>query len=273
MQRLKLTLAYMGKRFQGWQIQERVPGAGTGTNPRTVQGVVEEAFAKILGGPEHMVRVHGAGRTDSGVHAVGQVAHVDVPERSKPLDWQLALNGVLPRDVSVVDVEIVDSGFHARFDAQRKIYTYTLWHSRRFVLPHRRGFVWMVDKLDTGAMREAASLFIGEHDFAAFTNAGTVTKTTVRKVLTIKPVRCASTGNMAGGHIPGAPEWPEDTWRFEAQGFLKQMVRNLMGCMVAVGRGKLSIADVQRILEGKDRTQAPMTAPAQGLTLLKIFYP
>lgn len=268
MERLKLTLAYTGKRFQGWQIQERVPGAGTGTNPRTVQGVVEEAFATILGGPEHMPRVHGASRTDSGVHAVGQVAHVDVPERAKPMDWQLALNGVLPRDVSVVRVERVDDEFHARFYSKRKIYTYGLWLSRRFVLPHRRGFVWMVDSLDRDAMLEAAALLTGEHDFAAFTNVGSVTKTTVRQILGIEPVAC-----IQAGHVPGAPEWPEETWRFEATGFLKQMVRNLMGCLVAVGRGKLRPVDVQRILDSKDRTQAPMTAPAQGLTLQRIFYP
>ncbi len=251
MVRLKLILAYSGTHFHGWQIQEYK----TLNRPRTVQECVEDAAAHILG---HPVRVQGAGRTDSGVHAQGQVAHLDIPDEKSDLDWQTALNANLPHDVAVLDAECVSPDFHARFQVREKLYVYSLWLSRRYVLPQRRDFVWPVGPVDIAAMDEAACLLTGTHDFAGFRNQGTETGTTVRTVLEISHTDPGDTLEMV--------------WSFRAEGFLKQMVRNLMGCLVAVGKGKLEPNDVIAIFESKDRTTAPATAPAKGLTLQSVQY-
>jgi len=247
MPRIKLTLAYDGTHFAGWQLQ---------LNARTVQAEVERALGEILGEPP---RVHGSGRTDSGVHAIGQVAHFDCGEDRRDIPWQRALNATLPRDVRVLSAEIVDDEFHARFDALGKTYEYVLWHTREFCLPQRLRYVWDCGPVSFERMEEAAVLFLGEHDFAAFQNVGTPIKSTVRTITDIS-------------RHPGVTEH-ESVWRFTADGFLKQMVRNLMGCLVAVGRGKTTVAQARAILENADRSAAPATAPAQGLSLISVRYP
>ena len=259
--RLKLLVAYKGTRFHGWQIQERKTGAVL----RTVQGCLEQAVGRIAQTP---VRVHGAGRTDAGVHAEGQVAHVDVPEQLAGISWVRALNSLLPSDLAVLQAEPAPLGFHARFSAKSKIYTYSLWLSRRYVLPQRRHYVWALDPLDIAAMDEAAAVLVGEHDFACFRNQGSETETTVRTMRAI--------GRVPSGPPrepdPGRQVWPEMAWSFHADGFLKQMARNIMGCLVAVGRSKMTARDVETLLAGGDRTLAPATAPPQGLTLRQVFY-
>ncbi|MGE4299607.1 MAG: tRNA pseudouridine(38-40) synthase TruA [Desulfovibrionaceae bacterium] len=255
MARLKLIVAYQGTRFHGWQVQACAPGE----EPRTVQGKLEKAFGVILGAP---VRVHGSGRTDAGVHADGQVAHVDVPDARADMDWRRALNANLPRSIVVVEASRAADDFHAQNLAREKIYTYNLWLTRDFVLPKRRHFVWAVGPLDTAAMEAAAALLTGRHDFAAFRNMGTEVQTTVR---TVHGIWREPTG------YPAAPGL-EEVWFFRADGFLKQMVRNLMGCLVAVGRGKLAPDAVAGILASCDRSLAPPTAPPQGLTLKQVFY-
>ncbi|MHC1713301.1 MAG: tRNA pseudouridine(38-40) synthase TruA [Solidesulfovibrio sp.] len=251
MVRLRLTLAYDGTSFAGWQLQAADKG-------RTVQGCLEEALAKLCGRP---VRIFGAGRTDSGVHALAQVAHVDVPESRADLPWRKALNALLPPDVSVVDAAIVPEAFHARFDAVGKVYVYTLWVEPGYVLPWRRPYVWDVGRevpLDVAAMEACAALFVGYHDFAAFQNTGSEVKTTTRLVKGVE-------------RLPGGP--PEVmAWRFRAEGFLKQMVRNLMGALVAVGRGKVLPEDIRSVLMSRQRRLAPATAPARGLCLHTVEY-
>jgi len=246
MARIKLILAYDGTDFSGWQLQSR---------ERTVQGEVETALARLLGGP---VRVHGSGRTDAGVHALGQVAHFDCPDHRADLPWQRALNATLPRDVRVLDAAPVPDDFHARYSAQAKTYEYTLRHEPGYCLPQRRRFVWACGPLDFAAMEAAAALLTGEHDFAAFQNVGTPVKSTVRTL------------HALTRHAPADPL--ESVWRFTADGFLKQMVRNIMGCMVACGRGFLPVPQVRTILESGDRSTAPATAPPQGLTLVSLRY-
>lgn len=251
MPRLRLTLAYDGTHFAGWQLQ--APGLG-----RTVQGCLEEALATLCA---HPVRVHGAGRTDSGVHALAQVAHADVPRSRTGFPWQKALNALLPKDMSVLEAVETDPEFHSRFAAVGKEYRYTLWTEPRFVLPWRRPYVWDVGRrgvLDVAAMDACAGLFAGCHDFAAFQNAGTVVNSTVRQVHGV--VR-----------LPDAPEH-EMVWQFRAEGFLKQMVRNLMGALVAVGRGKVSPEDIRSVLTKGQRSLAPGTAPACGLCLHAVEY-
>ncbi len=259
MTRLKLTLAYVGTRYHGWQTQARPGGADT----RTVQSCIEAAISRITGRP---CRVHGSGRTDSGVHALGQVAHCDVPEDKARVDWLRALNALLPDDVSVLSVESAAEDFHARYDVRAKVYAYSLWLSRRYVFPQRRPFVWVVGELDLAAMDRAATLFVGEHDFAAFQNVGTTVASTVREVQVVTRDWAPPPFGLAGG------EALELVWSFQADGFLKQMVRNLVGCLVAVGRGQLAAEAFSDLLVGRDRTLAPATAPARGLCLCRVIY-
>ncbi len=254
MQRLKLTIAYVGSRFHGWQIQA-TPGK---PHPRTVQQVLEKAAAHILG---RAVHVHGAGRTDSGVHADAQCAHMDVPEEKANFNWRRALNSLLPDDVSVLAVEPAPPGFHAQHSAVKKLYTYRLWLPREYVLPAWRPFVWTCGPVDLAAMEAAACHMTGMHDFASFQNQGTDVQTTVRTVYGIRS--CSE---------PGVPQELLVAWQFEADGFLKQMVRNLMGLLVAVGRGKISADRVAYVLESRNRAHAGVTAPAHGLTLTRVSY-
>ncbi len=251
MPRLRLTVAYDGSGFAGWQLQ--APGMG-----RSVQGCLEEALTRLCGEP---VRVHGSGRTDAGVHALAQVAHVDVPANRAAIPWVRALNAMLPDDVAVTDAAVAADDFHARFDAVGKVYHYTLWTRPGHVLPWRRPYVWDVGRfgpLDEAAMDACAAVFAGFHDFAAFQNAGSEVATTSRLLHVV-------------ARLPR--EVPDETvWRFHGEGFLKQMVRNLMGTLVAVGRGKLSVADVRSILTMGQRTRAPATAPARGLCLHAVEY-
>lgn len=245
--RIKLTLAYEGTDFCGWQLQPK---------DRTVQGEVEKALRTILGVP---TRVHGSGRTDTGVHAMCQVCHFDCDDGRDEFPWIRSLNALMPKDVRVLEADAVPDEFHARYMAREKTYEYVLWHNREFCLPQRRRFVWDCGPVDFGLMEEAAQVLMGEHDFAAFQNVGTDIDSTVRTISDIS-------------RHPGLTEY-ESAWRFTADGFLKQMVRNLVGCMVACGRGKTSVAEVRSILESGDRTKAPATVPPQGLTLMHVEYP
>jgi tRNA pseudouridine38-40 synthase len=244
--RLRLVLAYDGTRFHGWQLQ---------AGDRTVQGVVEKALAVLAGRP---VRAIGSGRTDAGVHALGQVVHADVPHSRAGLPWRRALNSLLPPDVAVVAADGAPPGFHARFSVVRKTYAYTLWTEPEFIHPQRRPYVWACGPVDREAMLAAARECLGRRDFAAMQNVGTDVGSTVRTLETAAP-------------SPGATPF-ETCWRFTADGFLKQMVRNLVGCLVAAGKGKVSPDGVRSLLSEGDRTRAPATAPARGLCLEAVEY-
>lgn len=248
MQRIKLTLAYDGTEFSGWQLQR-------GRGDRTVQGELERVLAQICEGE---VRVHGAGRTDAGVHALGQVAHCDVPGKRADVPWQRALNSKLPDDVRVIEAAAVPDDFHARFSATGKTYTYSLWLGSRYDVPQRRNFSWACGPLDEEAMDAAARCMTGTRDFKCFQNVGTPVKSTIRTVVSI---------TRGPGLFPG-----ETDWVFTADGFLKQMVRNMVGLLVAVGRGRFAPGDVARIIEDRDRAVAYSTAPPQGLTLTRVHY-
>lgn len=249
--RLELRVAYKGTRFAGWQLQKQA----TSNSPKTIQGCLEEAFVAILGQP---CRVQGAGRTDAGVHALAQGAHADVPLEKAGINWLAALNHHLPRDISVTMARPAAKDFHARFSAIGKTYSYHFWLERGWVLPQRRDYVWRLGRLDTDAMRVAAAHFVGEHDFKAFQNQGSEVKTTIRTVHTAEL-------------IP-SDDWPELALRVSGSGFLKQMVRNMAGALAAVGQARIKPAEVVTLLESRDRTMAPATAPAKGLTLLDVAY-
>lgn len=244
--RLKLKLAYDGTDFCGWQLQPDL---------RTVQGELEKAVSRITGTP---VRAHGSGRTDSGVHALAQTVHLDIPESRISVPWQRALNAILPDDISVLEAGYVSSEFHSRYDALEKVYTYTLWTNRKYLIPQRRKYVWDCGFLDFEKVDQGAAFFIGEHDFAAFQNVGTPVKDTVRTLFEIKRTQ----GESSSEYI----------LEFRGTGFLKQMVRNIVGCLVEIGRGKAEPDFVRYLIEGKDRTKAPATAPPQGLCLYDVVY-
>ena len=255
MPRLKLTIAYVGTQYHGWQTQ----ALKTRAPLPTIQSLIEDAVAHVLG---ERVHVHGAGRTDSGVHAEAQVAHLDIPESRARMDWQLALNTLLPRDIRIADALLVPDSFHAQHSAIRKTYEYRLWLSRRYTPPQLYPFVWACGPVDVARMDEASRHLLGTRDFASLKSAGTDLRSTVRTVLSI-------TRTPAGVLAPGCLELD---WRFEADGFLKQMVRNTMGLLVAVGRGKLEPGEIPAILDAQDRRMAPLTAPACGLTMKKVWY-
>lgn len=265
MPRLKLTLAYVGTHYRGWQIQAWKDRP----QPPTVQAEVEKAVNAVAArgaGGLAPIHVQGAGRTDAGVHADAQVAHCDIPDHRAGIDWRRALNTLLPRDIRVVDACLASETFDACFSVTRKAYTYRLWLDPRFTPPRLHPFVWACGPLDMDRFDAAIPPLLGTHDFRSLQNSGTDIKTTVRTIYAIErdPVR-----TEAGALPPGCQEL---CLRFESNGFLKQMVRNITGLLVACGRGKFDPEAIPGLLDACDRRLAPFTAPPQGLTLSQVWY-
>ena len=246
--KLKLTIAYDGTAYQGWQVQK----TGTG-----VQQKVEEALAKLF---PSATRPHSSSRTDTGVHALGMVAHVELPraELKMPLrKVMLALNSFLPRDVRIVAAQRVPAKFNARFDATGKHYRYFVWNHPA-MNPLLRQQAWHVPTpLDISSMRAAAKRLLGRHDFRSF--AATHTYEIEDTVRTLTRLDLRRSGPLL-------------TFFIEGDGFLYKMCRGLVGTLVQLGRGKFAAADLQRMLAAKDRRVAGMTAPAHGLVLWRVFY-
>jgi tRNA pseudouridine38-40 synthase len=247
-QRLKLTLAYDGAPFAGWQSQ-------VGGN--TVQDRVEAALAKVA---KAEIALHGSGRTDAGVHALGQVAHFDAPvdSRMKPADWLRALNANLPPEIRILRAVRAAADFHARFSAQGKTYRYELWTAPALP-PHLHRRAWHVAPTpDFARLREALEIFVGEHDFRAFAanRGGKPVEDTVRR---ISAIRAARSGPL---------------WRitFEGSGFLYKMVRMLTGAAVRVAQGREDIATLRRLIAEPRSGRWSHVAPADGLTLVQVRY-
>ena len=246
--KLKLTIAYHGARYKGWQVQK---------SGITVQQKVEEALKRFFPSVD---RVHSSSRTDTGVHARGMVAHVEVQKdefRIGELKLRLALNAFLPDDVSVTEVKRVPGNFHARFDAAGKQYRYMIWNHPA-LNPLQREVSWHVPReLDFLRMQEGAKFFIGNHDFRAFAvKREYEMRSTIRVVSNCKLYKKDS---ML-------------TCLIEGEGFLYKMCRGIVGTLVEVGLGKLKPVDIRNILKSCDRSQAGMTAPAHGLILWKVMY-
>jgi tRNA pseudouridine38-40 synthase len=245
MRNIKLTIEYDGKNYLGWQVQPK--GA-------TVQGLIEEQLKRLTGETVHLTA---SGRTDAGVHAMGQVAHF---KTQRPMDCstiQRALNGLLPADIVILKVEEVDQDFHARKDCKSKVYEYRILNRSLRSVFHREHAWHIPQRLDLGEMRKATQRLVGEHDFSSFRSVGSPTRTAVRRVI--------------------RAEWKRNrdgvlTFEIEASGFLKQMVRAIVGTLVEVGRKKFSPDDFGAILESRDRTKAGPTAPGRGLFLKKVKY-
>ncbi|MGE0041770.1 MAG: tRNA pseudouridine(38-40) synthase TruA [Vicinamibacterales bacterium] len=241
---IKLTVAYDGTDFAGWQRQAR---------HRTVQAVIEDALEPIAGRP---VVIHGAGRTDAGVHAAGQVASLILERPIAPADLCRALNARLPDDVRVMAAEEAAPDFHARFMARLKTYHYRVC-TLPVLPPLERRTAWHVrGPLDEAAMARAAAALVGEHDFASFQAAGSAVRSTVR-TLTRSAVIAEATGLR---------------YEVAGTGFLRYMVRAIVGTLVEVGRGRRAPDDLPAILAARDRASAGLTAPPQGLVLHGVEY-
>jgi tRNA pseudouridine38-40 synthase len=246
----KLLIQYDGTDFHGWQVQE---------NDRTIQGELERVISTIEG---EQVRVIGSGRTDAGVHADGQVANVILHKPFTPIKLQKAINGNIWRDIRVMNVEQINDEFHARFSAKQKTYIYRVINApamspfwRRFA--HHEG-----RPLDVARMNDAARLFLGEHDWSAFASVHTDGESKVRNVRRF---------NISS-------QWEERAraavieFEITANGFLRYMVRSIVGTLLEVGRGERGLDSVETAIRTGDRKHAGMTATAKGLTLHKVDY-
>ena len=244
MRTLKITLAYDGTRFVGWQRQ---------ADGESIQGLLEDALAKFEGGP---VTAHGAGRTDAGVHAVGQVASARVAFTHDPGTLTRALNAHLPPEIRVLAVEDADERFHARFSATSKTYRYQI-RNTQVGDPFDRLFVWhLPEPLSLEVMTRAAARLVGTHDFLAFRSVGSEIATSVRTVT-------RSEWRHRAGLL---------TYEICGDGFLRHMVRAIVGTLVEIGRGWRQPEDIEALLTGGTRAQAGATAPPHGLFLVSVDY-
>lgn len=228
---LKLLLAYDGTQFAGWQTQK---------NGRTLQETLEQAFRQLTG---KRVPVTGAGRTDSGVHAMGQVAHAKIATRLKPLEIRKALNAILPEDVLIRSVAIAPARFHARYSAQSKLYRYQIWNDPLRPLFGREQMYHVRDRLEIKAMQKAARTLAGHRDFKRFASSGS------------KPLR----STVRTLHLRITKKGPLVTLDFKANGFLYHMARRITGYLLEIGKGKPA-------------PSIPPTAPSKGLCLIEVRY-
>ena len=245
MRNIKLLIEYDGTNYLGWQIQPKGP---------TIQGTIEEKLSLLMG---EMIRLIGSGRTDAGAHAFGQVANFKTQSKMDVRSIQRAMNSLLPPDMVIRKVEEADERFNARREARSKVYEYRILN-RPLRSAFHLGYAWHIpQRLDLESMKLAAPSLLGEHDFSSFRSVGTPTRTAVRRVI--------------------RAEWKRGRdglirFEIEANGFLKQMVRAIVGTLVEVGRGKISDEEFRRIVDARDRKMAGPTAPAHGLFLKEVKY-
>ena len=241
----KLLIEYDGSHYHGWQRQK---------GDRSIQGEIEAALETITAG---RVTLIGSGRTDAGVHALGQVANFQCDTGLEPAALMNALNSLLANDIVIMACDPVHASFHARYDVRSKVYQYRILN-RALPAAIGRQYAWFIRKtLNPEAMRAALTHIIGRHDFRAFEGTGSVRQHTIRHVFS------AELTEQQGRFL---------IFQIEADGFLRYMVRNIVGTLVDVGLEKLNPHDFKRILDSKDRSQAGATAPAHGLTLIKVNY-
>lgn len=241
----KLTIQYDGTRYRGWQVQ--------GNTDQTIQGKLEGVLSRLTGQP---VEVHGSGRTDAGVHALGQVANVKLPRPIEPSELLQELNRYLPADIGVIAVEPAPERFHARLNARSKTYRYRIWNSAIPNVLERSYLYALPEPLDMAAMERAAADLVGTHDFRSFCGLKRFKKSTVRTITDI-----AITQDGA-----------EVRLEFTGNGFLMRMVRILAGTLVEVGLGQRDADTMPAVLDAQDRAAAGPALPAQGLALVRVEY-
>ena len=258
----KITLAYDGTGFVGWQRQ----AAGT-----SVQGLLEEALAQL---DQRAVSVAGAGRTDAGVHALGQGASFTLQRSIEGGALIRALNARLPEAIRVLAAECVPETFHARFGATSKTYRYRIWNTS-VASPFERAFAWhVIEPLDRRAMADAAGVLEGSHDFAAFKAAGGATRSTEREMFSsriIAGLQPCEPPSVSASSVSSASS-ALIVYEISGAGFLRHMVRNIVGSLVEIGRGRRPVEWMAEVLAGRDRTLAGPTAPAHGLVLVTVEY-
>ena len=241
----KLTIQYDGTRYRGWQVQ--------GNTDQTIQGKVEGVLSRLTGQP---VELHGSGRTDAGVHALGQVANVKLPRPFDPSELLRELNRYLPADIGVIAVEPAPERFHARLNAHSKTYRYRIWNSEIPNVLERSYLYVLPEPLDVAAMERAAADLVGTHNFRSFCGLKRFKKSTVRTITDI-----AITQDGA-----------EMRLEFTGNGFLMRMVRILAGTLVEVGLGQRAADAMPAVLAAQDRAAAGPALPAQGLALVRVEY-
>lgn len=264
----RLTIAYVGTRYYGWQVQARPDEA----QETTVQGEMENALRRMLQSDDFTL--HASGRTDRGVHALAQVAHLRCSTNMGAEQLQKGLNSLLPIDIRVTGCSAADADFHAQLDVEKKTYRYFLLLEKSAeqpaFSPFLRPYAWYVTfPLDLPTMRKSLATLQGEHDFASFQNTGTPVNSTVRTIFTADLIE-----HERAPSLPWDP--PANLQlveiRLTGSGFLKQMVRAIVGTLVEIGRGRLPPDAMTEILAKKDRTSAGATAPANGLFLDSVEY-
>ena len=241
----KLTIQYDGTRYRGWQVQ--------GNTDQTIQGKVEGVLSRLTGQP---VELHGSGRTDAGVHALGQVANVKLPRPFDPSELLRELNRYLPADIGVIAVEPAPERFHARLNAHSKTYRYRIWNSEIPNVLERSYLYPLPEPLDVAAMEQAAADLVGTHDFRSFCGLKRFKKSTVRTITDIIIAQHSS----------------EVRLEFTGNGFLMRMVRILAGTLVEVGLGQRAADAMPAVLAAQDRAAAGPALPAQGLALVRVEY-
>jgi tRNA pseudouridine38-40 synthase len=242
---IRLLIAYDGTQYRGWQRQKESP---------TIQGAIEDILFKITQQP---VSVHGAGRTDSGVHAWGQIASFKTNSKLPMATFEAALSALLPKDILIRQIAEVAPTFHARFSSKAKIYDYLICSHPR-IPPFFRHYVWSLpESLDLDLIKTGLTLLTGEQDFSSFQTHGSEV---------LHPVRTLYEANL----FPGP--WGGFKLRFKANGFLRHMVRNMVGVLIRVGLKRISIKELEEIINSRDRSRAGEMAPPQGLFLRKVLY-
>ncbi len=271
MRNIKLTISYDGSEYFGWQFQPGQP---------TVQGALAEVAEKLT---QHRVQIHGAGRTDAGVHAFGQVAHFRTPSALSAGEFKRAFNALLPAAVRVLDAEEVGPDFHSRFQAVAKTYQYRIYRGR--VLPpfERRYVLHDPFPLNVAAMADAARLFEGEHDFTSWgastgSEEGDRDRSPIREIFSSRVHSRSGIGSMGEGFLTqiSTGEATEDAGELlyvvRGRSFLRYMVRKIVGTLLDVGRGKLLVEDVPALFEMRDRSKSGPTVSPQGLYLVSVEY-
>lgn len=268
-----LTIAYEGTHFRGWQEQNSAHEAEMPSLATTIRTAISQAT-----GGEHDFEFHGSGRTDAGVHARAQTAHLRLATRLAPETLRRAINSLIPDAIRILAIREVSADLHAQKSTKRKTYRYFLTvPNRRETVPSAflSRWTWYVPyELDFAAMEKTVTGFTGKHDFAAFRNSGSQAKTTIRELYEASLIQHEIRRDPLRLPWDLSPEDGLDLWemRFVGKGFLKQMVRNLVGCAVAVGRGKISSRESQEIMRSLARNPLVPTAPAQGLFLDSVEY-
>ncbi|MBI5872547.1 MAG: tRNA pseudouridine(38-40) synthase TruA [Candidatus Omnitrophica bacterium] len=268
---IKLNIAYDGTHYCGWQRQTARhtssashQSLATSHQKKTIQETIEDALQKIF---KKKIKVEGSGRTDAGVHALAQVAHFKL---DKPFDitkLASAVNAYLPKDISVISAEEAVKGFHSRFCAQRKIYRYCIANSAAKPLFVRHLSSWVRYPISIAKMRRASKFLLGRHDFKSFQASDRVIRKSITHIYKIGIKKSRGSGLFP---FIGVSNWV--VIDIEASGFLRNMVRNIVGTLVEVGRGRIKPQDVKNILTKKDRRSAGPCAPAAGLYLMDVRY-